>query len=345
MVKPRARIMHTGIVGFFHCFSRCVRRAFLCGWDSRTGKSFEHRRKWHQDRLRFLSSIFFVDVCGFAIMENHHHLILRNRPDLAESVTDLEIAHRWLCLRPKRYSSSGQAEEPSQDELDKILMDGDRVSELRQRLASISWFMRYLKEYIARRANTEDDCTGRFWEGRYKCTALLDQAALLSCLAYVDLNPIRARLAKTPESSQFTSAQERILASQARKKLEARQPDGEPDLNLKRAAVKDEWLCPLRDSAGRKGFSKVSLDDYLRLLDWTGRQMVEGKKGAIPNDLEPILERLEIKHEQWLRSSQYFGSLFFRVAGKATSLAEAAVVFGQKWFRGMTAGKELFLNG
>jgi hypothetical protein len=94
--------------------------------------------------------------------------------------------------------------------------------------------MRVLNENIAREANQEDNCTGRFWAvlriltptalvasmhigNRFKSQAILDESALAACMAYIDLNPIRVGLAKTPEASTHTSIQKRIKQACASK--------------------------------------------------------------------------------------------------------------------------------
>ncbi len=200
-------------VGVYHCVNRCVRRTFLCGTDERTGKNFDHRKQWLQDRLQFQAGRFGVDVLGFAVMSNHLHVVLRNRPDIVAGWSDIEVARRWWNLFPKRRDKDRNPKEPTDFELQMIIANPERLLEIRERLSNISWFMRCLAEPIARSANAEDFCSGRFWEGRFKAQKILDEAALAACLAYVDLNPIRAQIADTPETSQFTSVYERIRAA------------------------------------------------------------------------------------------------------------------------------------
>lgn len=205
----RRQIVAEGEVGIYHCLARCVRRAFLCGRDPLTGHDYEHRKEWVRRRLEFLAGIFAIDVCGYAAMSNHLHVVLRQRPDLADRWSDEDLARRWWRLCPRRRLPDGSPAEPTPSELAALTADA-RLAQWRQRLAHVSWFMRALCEPIARRANKEDQCTGRFWEGRFRSQALLDEAAVLACSVYVDLNPIRAGLAETPETSAYTSVCDRI---------------------------------------------------------------------------------------------------------------------------------------
>src|SRR5262245_53501201 len=147
-----------------------------------------------------------MDVLGFAVLSNHLHVVVRNRPDVVQNWSDLEVARRWWYVFPKRRDKAGNPKPPTDVELQMIMADPERFAEIRQRLSSVSWFMRCLVEPIARSANREDLCTGRFWEGRYRCQPILDESALAACLAYVDLNPIRAGPAEPPETSRVPSA-------------------------------------------------------------------------------------------------------------------------------------------
>jgi hypothetical protein len=154
-------------------------------------------------------------VLGFAVQSNHFHVILRNRPDGVEQWSDTEVAQRWSRLCPARKMADGSLEEPNEAELDVIRQNPDRLGQIRLRLSDISWFMRMVSEPIARRANHEDKCSGRFFQGRFRAVKLCDEAAVLACSLYVDLNPIRAGECATPEASRHTSAKCRIDAREA----------------------------------------------------------------------------------------------------------------------------------
>jgi len=356
----RKEIVCESEVEVFHAYTRCVRRAFLCGDDALTGKNYDHRKQWVEERLQELSATMALDICGYAVMGNHLHVIVRTRPDLVAGWSDEEVARRWRRLFPKRRDEHGQAAEPEERELGMILADAEGLAERRRRLSSLSWFMRCLSEPIARRANKEDGVSGRFFEGRFKCQKLLDEAAILACSVYVDLNPVRAGMAETPEASAHTSAYERIQGRQSRQKASptqlrasgARGRAGRPP----RVPDRDGWLCPVsvegdpaaqaRANAARrasnKGFLSMGLDDYLRILDWTGRQVRRDKRGAIPGELAPILERLGMSAEFWVDTVANFGRWFHRAAGRVSLLADEAARAGKRWLQGVSNCQRVF---
>jgi hypothetical protein len=324
---------------------------------------FTHRRSLLRDRMEFLAQSFALDVAAYGLMENHAHWVLRTRPDLREAWSAEEVVRRWKRVYPGKRRLDGQPVEPAPEVIAALAADEGRVATLRRRLGRLGEYMKALKEYVARLANLEDGCTGHFWEGRYKSQPLLDDAAVLAGLMYVDLNPIRAKVAQTPEESEFTSAQDRIVARQAREKLEAlaaTQAEGlapsggecggrQADRIVEevRRRERDAWLAPLERagehaSGPRKGVLPVSLDVYLELLDCTGRQVREGKRGAIPGHLAPVLERLGVDSANWLETVCRFGSWFHRVVGKVESMAGAAERFGQRWFQGRSKSAQAF---
>jgi len=91
----RKEIVDESVVGVYHCVSRCVRRAFLCGIDAYSGRNFDHRKGWIRDRLEELAAIFAVDVLGFSVMSNHIHLLLRTRPDVAKGFWTSRVGSRF----------------------------------------------------------------------------------------------------------------------------------------------------------------------------------------------------------------------------------------------------------
>ena len=169
----RKEIVRPGVPGLFHCWSRCVRRAFLLGKDPLTGKDYSHRRAWVLERLELLVANFAIDVAFWAILSNHLHLVLRSAPRLVKRMGDWEVARRWLRVYPGRRVLDGCWIEPTEKQVRALAADKERLARIRKRLSNISWFMGALSEYIARRSNREDSVSGRFWEGPMSCVAPL----------------------------------------------------------------------------------------------------------------------------------------------------------------------------
>jgi len=278
---------------YYHCIARCVRRAFLCGKDRHTGQSFEHRRQWVVDRLRFLGDVFAIDICAYAVMSNHYHVVVHVDRERAAHWANVEVIQRWCCLYKGNL-------------LSQRFMRGDNLSctELnflqecidiwRDRLSDISWFMKQLNESIARAANIEDNCKGRFWEARFKSQALLDEKALLACMVYVDLNPVRAGIADDVESSDFTSVQARLWQLVDRRAAMSENNDG--------SEFSSPNLLPFVEaehSTQQRCALPFNLRDYFDLVDWTGRSVRNDKRGAIDGSKPRLLDRLQLSERQW----------------------------------------------
>lgn len=209
MPKSRANQINIEATPYYHCISRCVRRAHLCGHDNTTGKNYEHRRTWIERRIEKLATVFSIDVCAYAIMHNHTHLVLHINTNQIAQWSDKQVLKNWYSIyTPPLLIKKYIRDEPLTHEQALTVEISAKV--FRNRLTDISWFMRSLNEPIARMANSEDNCTGKFWEGRFKSQALLDDPALLACMTYVDLNPIRAKISTTPANSKYTSIKKRI---------------------------------------------------------------------------------------------------------------------------------------
>ncbi|WP_394132399.1 transposase [Shewanella maritima] len=303
MARPRRTLVSLEDTPYYHCVSRVVRKAFLCGFDKSTGDDYEHRREWVESRILELATIFAIDICAYAVMSNHLHVVLKVDADKAKNWSNKQVLEQWHkgfkgTLLTRKFVNGDKLES---FELTTVK---ECITQYRERLTDISWFMRSLCEPIARKANREDNCTGRFWEGRFKSQALLDEAALLACMAYVDLNPVRANMAATPEKSDFTSIQRRI-----------------------KSALKGEQPTELLDFVGNEKANMpnglmFSVKDYLCLVEDTGRVMREDKRGAINSSTLHILDRLNIPEENWLKISTEFEALFKDAVGNLPALTQ-----------------------
>jgi REP element-mobilizing transposase RayT len=329
----RAEQFDPNEISILHLVSRCVRRAFLAGVDPVSGKDFGFRREWIRTRLERLASVFGMDILSYAILSNHIHLIARNRPDVVATWSDKDVALRWLKIFPGQRMDE-QLADPITNQVESLARDSVRIAEIRCRLSNPSWFMKALCEPIARLANKQDEVTGHFWEGRFKAQTIVDEAGLLACSLYVDLNPVRAAMAESPSQSTHTSGYDRIRAlkgatipsaaadlvtietaeagrirretsAQERKRMivEAKKRRG-PNV------LQDAWLSPLTINergqlgpqasksgvrASDKGFLSMNLKDYLKLLDWTSQQgHKDARQVVVPSELQSLVSRIGI---------------------------------------------------
>ena len=335
---PRAEQFDPNQVCIVHLIQRCVRRSFLTGFDDSTGKDYSHRREWIRCRMERLASVFGIDVLTYAILSNHLHLVVRTRPDIVQEWSDKEVAIRWLRVFPGQRIDEHLAE-PTTNSVDTLANNTERIQLIRLRLSDPSWFMKALCEPIARLANFQDKATGHFWEGRFKAQAITDEAGLLACSMYVDLNPVRAAIASSPKDSIHTSAYDRIKALEGKTiqsaavelvaieteeagrirrtktPTELRRQKAEDKKKRGPLILRDAWLSPLTLNeraltgaqisrsgvrASDKGFLWMNLSDYLKLLTWTSRQRVGSlEKITVPKDLEHILQKIGIDCKMW----------------------------------------------
>lgn len=336
MTRARNQLISLDATPYYHCISRCVRRAFLWGEDALTGKNYEHRKAWVVSRLCELVEVFAIDVCAFAVMSNHYHLVLRVDQRKADAWDVAQVVDRWekfykLPLLVTRYLRKETTTKAEAVEAEKI------IDRWRERLMDISWFMRALNEYLARKANEEDNCTGRFWEGRFKSQALLDEAAVLTCMSYVDLNPVRAGIAETPEKSDFTSIQQRIW--------QRVHPSGKSNPKNSKALSQSIPLMRLVKQCRDRHENAIgfTLIDYLELVDWAGRAIRENKRGAIPERAPPILTRLGLEPERYL---EHLGGLAMTekppMLGHNDRLRKTADALGRCFIKGIGEARRLY---
>jgi hypothetical protein len=276
---------------------------------------------------KIVGVLVFVDSAGriVGVLVFRFHVVLRSDPRGPWKWSDREVAERWLAIFP---GSISDRDDPACVERATLALLGnaERLGVIRRRLGSISWFMRALNEPIARMANREDGCTGRFWEGRFKCQALLDEQAVLSCMAYVDLNPVRAGMCETLRDSEHTSVRHRLEST--------------------RSAIGKALGCrshqdPLKPVAGLNCGSLAELTEssYIDLVRWTGLQAHPEKRGKLSAHEERPPEGLwsVANHpKEWMRRVQGTESRYYRAIGSAEALMLKAADLGQRWMKGVS---------
>lgn len=343
MTAARSTKIDLSATPFYHCMTRCVRRTFLCGLDSQSGQDYSHRKGWIVSRMKQLAEVFAIQICAYAIMSNHYHLVLHVDDNAAKHWSDDEVFQRWEHLFPNDANQVELLGFSKSERKQKLTL-------WRQRLTSISWFMRCLNETIARLSNKEEAITGRFWEGRFKSQALLDEGAVLAAMAYVDLNPVRAKAVMAPEDAEFTSIFERIkmVAKQLKKKTTTTTTSFHMPSFAKQCDTLKQPKSLMAFSNGRTAANEAptidfTLSDYLQLIDETGRLVREGKRGAIPHHLSPILNRLQLSAAGWLEMVKNLEKNFFHAVGNSMILVDFGDKNRMRQPKGINAAKKHYL--
>ena len=331
MTMARSHLVDVSVTRWYHCITRCVRRAFLLS--EGPGEEPFNRKQWIERRLEELADIFAVSIGGFSVMDNHLHVLVRLDPDVATSWSDEEVVRRWGRLFPPR-DKSRQPLPVSHEWIEWRLKDARWVATVRERLQSLSWFMKCLKEPLSRLANRQDKARGAFFEQRFKSVAILDEESLLATCAYIDLNPIAAGIAEVPEASPHTSVTTRVEHVKALGRtgdLQAAK-DGSVAGSKASAGLEESiWLCPIEDrsevDSSRVGMLHgFALGSYLALVDYTGRLFRDGK-AVISAELAGILERLGSSAEGWrerlekLKAGRLLGRYFAASRGRLREVA------------------------
>ena len=361
MTRARYQQVSLEDTPYYHCISRCVRRAYLCGDDPVSGRNFDHRKRWLVERVKQLSGVFAIDVCAYAVMSNHYHLVLHVDTGKAADWHDEEVIKRWTELFPANGKIVETLALNAETKTAQQALQ-NKLSEWRDRLQDISWFMRCLNETIARHANREDECKGRFWEGRFKSQALLDEKALVTCMAYVDLNPVRAGVTDSLESSDFTSIQERLITHA--RKVRKRSYRQQRLLNrrnvqhlLSQSSQKQARLLSLGTAPGiDEAGLPVSHRSYIGLLEDTCKALqlyrTEPQKAAdFLADKTEEFKALGISPSSWLLGVQKFNHWYGPAAGTEASLARfqrhrirlgVELKHQGKWIRGIEPARKLY---
>ena len=247
----RGDIVREGEIAIYHCWSRCVQRAYLCGQDPYTGRDFSYRREWIEKLLKYQAEVFGVDLANYNVLSNHAHQIVRTRPDIVATWSDEQIACRWKMAWPK-WNGNDWTREPTDEEIRELLQNEKKMALARRGLSSLSWFIARTKEPISRICNQEMGTKGHFWEQRFGSREIADENALLTCMVYVDVNQVKAGLAPSLEESRCSAISARLAAWRQREATASldefnKTRAGEFDLSVEQVELllADSYLAPI----------------------------------------------------------------------------------------------------
>lgn len=292
------------------------------GGTDKSGRSFDHRRKWIIEQLEVQAELMAIDVLGFSVLPRTLTLLLRTRPDVAKGWSDAEVARRYQAGLYAKVPFGEKRQTAPAEEVSELLANRVEMRRARSRLSSLTWFVGQLSESTARNCNREDQTRGRFWEGRYHCLPLLDVQATASAIGHVDLEPLIAGEATTLPGCKFSSAR-------------LRNPTG-----------KSGFLAPVTLGSSKQkdlpNLLAVSDGELTKVLEWSSRQSKRLNGSSLTDEITAIFEKLKIRPAAWLVLVREFRDLFHRAAGTEESLDKIRKKRGLQHLHGLAASRELF---
>jgi REP element-mobilizing transposase RayT len=334
MAIARKRIINRREAGYYLLTNRCVRQAFSLGSGPVDEFFYYLRKKWIEELILFLSSIFMNDLINFNVMDNHMHLITFFDPERVLQLSDIEVAQLVLALdvkspQRKTWDSSKRAKW-----IQDFISDRCRVNHWREALCDPSKFMAYLDEVIARRCNKEDGYKGHFWQGRFHSVKLKDPGALLMTMLYVDLNTVRAGAAVGVEDSRHSAIAYRLRAAQVLS-------GGPNELDIRSRRVVS-GMCAIEGmfEVGKLGVKPLRFDQYLKLVKEQVRQHHELKQSRYS---EAVGRRYGLKGSLQQAIESVDGQYHYRI-GSVKHLREDTRKNGSRWCWGMKASRSHYLE-
>ncbi|MCL1126526.1 transposase [Shewanella surugensis] len=339
MTECRKKLIHIDSTPFYHISNYCVRGAYLVNDNPKTKQVDLHRAHWFVDKLIQLSTIFCIDIAAYTILPRHYHLVLKVNTDNAKNLTSLQVIERWRqVFNPHvlaiKYINKELFSNTEQEQFDEF------ISQWRERLTNISWFMRCLNETISRKVNKEDHCKGAFWQGRFKSQALLDEPAILACIMYVDLAPIREQLAQSLENIYLSSIQLRVAAfKQAQKEAQIYDVEGD----FLAIAQQPSTLLPFdhMTRSGKQIHLPFHLFDYIELIKWTHKGIIENNVPSNQHNTPKLLTRLTINKKDWINTCRHFSQHYSHAIGSWQKMCEFSRQFNGKWCKGKKNSQQL----
>lgn len=274
-----------------------------------------------QELAELLGS-FAIDLHAYAVMSNHVHLVLRPRPDKVASMSTERVARLGMGLMPVRTGIADEKLPVTAEIVTRYARQPEWVEEYSFRLSSISWFMRLFKQHIAKAANSEDGCTGHFWESRFFCVPLLDWSAVLACMVYVDLNPWRAGLCTSLGKTVYSS-----LCAHGDLTI------SKPDVALSRRLTSLAQSHPVDPNTGNQVRSSLNAASYRSLLSKTTGRKLPKTNIEIARQ---ILDKLGLDDSVWSERMSEPGLFQSGAVGSHVSRAHHAAKLGKKWIADKT---------